>query len=91
MLLTHAPVAQGIERLPPEEKAAGSIPARRTKILMQYTDRVYGNVEIDEPVILELIDSKTFQRLKEIDQAGYFEPHFPGTALIFGSHVSNGW
>jgi len=47
---------------------------------MKYTDRVYGNFEITEPVILELINSSTFQRLKEIDQAGYFEPHFPGTA-----------
>jgi len=47
---------------------------------MKYTDRVYGNFEITEPVILELINSPTLQRLKEIDQAGYFEPHFPGTA-----------
>lgn len=47
---------------------------------MKYTDRVYGDFEITEPVILELINSSTFQRLKEIDQAGYFEPHFPGTA-----------
>ena len=47
---------------------------------MKYTDRVYGNFEITEPVILDLINSQTFQRLKEIDQAGYFEPHFPGTA-----------
>lgn len=47
---------------------------------MKYTDRVYGNFEINEPVILELINSKTIQRLKDIDQAGYFEPHFPGTA-----------
>ena len=47
---------------------------------MKYTDRVYGNFEITEPVILELINSPTLQRLKEIDQAGYFGPHFPGTA-----------
>ncbi|MFA4871814.1 MAG: HD domain-containing protein [Patescibacteria group bacterium] len=47
---------------------------------MKYTDRVYGSFEITEPVILELINSSTIQRLKEIDQAGYFEPHFPGTA-----------
>ena len=47
---------------------------------MRYTDRVYGNFEIEEPIILELINSKTTQRLKDIDQAGYFEPHFPGTA-----------
>ncbi|OHA88130.1 MAG: hypothetical protein A2653_03105 [Candidatus Zambryskibacteria bacterium RIFCSPHIGHO2_01_FULL_43_25] len=47
---------------------------------MKYTDRVYGTFEITEPVILELINSQTLQRLKEIDQAGYFEPHSPGTA-----------
>ena len=47
---------------------------------MKYIDRVYGNVEIDESVILALINSKTLQRLKDIDQAGYFKPHFPGTA-----------
>ena len=49
---------------------------------MKYIDRAYGNFEIKEPVILELINSKTIQRLKDIDQAGYFlnssfshEPH----------------
>lgn len=47
---------------------------------MLYQDRVYGNFTITEPVILELINSATLQRLKDIDQAGYFEPHFPGTA-----------
>jgi len=47
---------------------------------MKYTDRVYGDFEIEEPVILELINSKTLQRLKGIDQSGYFEPYFPGTA-----------
>ena len=47
---------------------------------MRYTDRVYGKSGIEEPVILELINSRTLQRLKGIDQIGYFEPHFPGTA-----------
>jgi len=47
---------------------------------MKYEDRVYGNFEIEEPIILELINSRTLQRLKEIDQTGYFEPHFSGTA-----------
>lgn len=47
---------------------------------MNYTDRIYGEVEIMEPVVLELIESPTLQRLKEIDQAGYFEPYNPGTA-----------
>lgn len=46
---------------------------------MMYQDRVYGQIEIDEPVILELINSPTIQRLKHIDQGGYYEVHFPGT------------
>ncbi|MBI5728510.1 MAG: HD domain-containing protein [Candidatus Magasanikbacteria bacterium] len=47
---------------------------------MKYFDRVYGNFDITEPVILALINSPTLQRLKEIDQAGYGEPFFPGPA-----------
>ena len=46
---------------------------------MKYTDRVYGEVKISEPVLLEIIESPTLQRLKDIDQAGYQEPYFPGT------------
>ena len=46
---------------------------------MLYSDRVYGKVEISEPVILELISCPAMQRLKKIDQAGYFHPYFPGT------------
>lgn len=38
---------------------------------MRYTDRVYGEVEIKEPVILELINSNALKRLKGIDQYGY--------------------
>lgn len=38
---------------------------------MKYTDRVYGECEITEPVVLELIDSPVFWRLKGIDQSGY--------------------
>lgn len=53
---------------------------------MKYTDRIYGNFEITEPIILELINSQSIQRLKEIDQVGYFEPHFPGTAYSRFEH-----
>lgn len=38
---------------------------------MKYTDRIYGKFEITEPVILELINCPTLQRLKGVDQAGY--------------------
>lgn len=37
---------------------------------MIYQDRVYGKIEIEEPVILELIASKPLQRLKGISQYG---------------------
>lgn len=37
---------------------------------MLYKDQVYGNFEITEPVILELIKSPAIQRLKYIDQGG---------------------
>ena len=37
---------------------------------MKVNDRVYGQINITEPVLLELIKSKPLQRLKEINQAG---------------------
>ena len=47
---------------------------------MHYEDTIYGSYEIQEPVILELINSPTLQRLKGIDQVWYFEPYFPGSS-----------
>ncbi|HAT73801.1 MAG: hypothetical protein US30_C0004G0100 [Candidatus Moranbacteria bacterium GW2011_GWF2_36_839] len=47
---------------------------------MKYIDRIYGEFEITEPVVLEIINSPEMQRLKGIDQMGYFEVCFPGTA-----------
>jgi len=38
---------------------------------MKYVDEIYGEVEIDEPVILEIINSPFFQRLKGVGQSGY--------------------
>lgn len=38
---------------------------------MKYADRVYGEFEITEPIILELINSPSLQRLKDVDIAGY--------------------
>jgi len=45
-----------------------------------YSDRVYGQQEITEPIILELLSSPTLTRLKGVDQYGYFETYFSGTA-----------
>jgi len=47
---------------------------------MTHHDRVYGDVEIIEPVILELLNCASMQRLKGVDQAGYMEPYFPGSS-----------
>ena len=44
---------------------------------LSYTDRVFGHHLITEPVIVDLINGPSIQRLKEIDQAGYPEPFFP--------------
>ncbi|MBI3963603.1 MAG: HD domain-containing protein [Candidatus Kerfeldbacteria bacterium] len=46
---------------------------------MTYQDRVYGKIEVDDPVLQDLIASPTLIRLKGISQAGYQEPFFPGT------------
>ncbi len=48
---------------------------------MIYKDRVYGEVEIEEDVILDLINCPFLQRLKGIDQAGYSKPYFPEYAF----------
>lgn len=38
---------------------------------MRYKDKVYGNFNITEPVILELLNSPALKRLKDINQGGY--------------------
>jgi len=43
-------------------------------------DRVYGAIKIENPIVLELISTAPLQRLKYVDQIGYFEPYFPGTS-----------
>ena len=45
--------------------------------MMRWNDRVYGDVEIDDPEILALIRCATFQRLKGIRQAGPSAWAFP--------------
>lgn len=44
---------------------------------MRWTDRVYGDVAIDDPKLLDLIACPTFQRLKGIRQAGPSAFAFP--------------
>lgn len=44
---------------------------------MKYTDVIFGQVSIEEPVILELLQSPVLTRLKGISQAGYMKPYFP--------------
>ncbi len=44
---------------------------------MEYTDRIYGNITITEPVVEELILSKPLQRLKDVNQYGASFYRFP--------------
>jgi uncharacterized protein len=44
---------------------------------MKYTDKVYGQQKITEPIILDLINCPSLQRLKLIDQAGYSKAFYP--------------
>lgn len=37
---------------------------------MKIADKVYGKIEIEEPVLVEIINSKPLQRLKKVNQAG---------------------
>lgn len=53
---------------------------------MEYQDRIYGKVEITEPVVLDLINCSTMQRLKGIDQAGYFTVYYPNTSYSRFEH-----
>ena len=41
---------------------------------MIYQDRVYGQIKIEKPLILELINHPLMQRLKGVNQSGYYEP-----------------
>ena len=45
---------------------------------MKIQDRIYGEIEIEDPVILELIGSRPFQRLKRVNQYGGVDLVFPG-------------
>lgn len=53
---------------------------------MKYRDKIYGEVDINEPVILDLINCPSMQRLKGISQHGHFEPFFPGTVFSRFEH-----
>ncbi len=46
-------------------------------LLARPIETFYGIIEVDEPVILELVDSPAFQRLKEVHQYGvsYYTTH----------------
>ncbi len=53
---------------------------------MIYSDRVYGDQEITEPIILELLNSTAVVRLKGVDQYGYFKAFFPNAACSRFDH-----
>lgn len=52
---------------------------------MHYVDRVYGEVVIEEPVLIELIQSPPLLRLQHIDQGGY-RPFWPNPHVSIGPY-----
>ena len=53
---------------------------------MRYVDLLWGAFEINEPLLLDLVASNTLQRLKGVDQAGYFRVRVPGAAVSRFDH-----
>lgn len=49
-------------------------------------DNIYGQIEITEPIILELLESPSLVRLKSIDQGGYTKPFFPDDQITRFEH-----
>jgi len=49
---------------------------------MLVSDRVYGEISITEPIILELLNSPFLQRLAGIDQCGYTKPYYRADQII---------
>ena len=45
---------------------------------MRFIDPVYGTEEVTEPVLLELLKTPALERLKHIDQVGFFDGFFKG-------------
>ncbi len=53
---------------------------------MRYSDRLYGPVSFEDPVIEALVESPPLKRLKEVDQGGYFHVYRPGAAYSRFEH-----
>ena len=50
-------------------------------------DKEFGDFEIKEEVLIELLNSQAIQRLKNIDQAGYAKGFFPHSRNRFDHSV----
>ena len=55
-------------------------------MLRQYSDPVHGAVIIEDQLILELIDTKEFNRLKKVNQLGMTHYIYPGATHNRFSH-----
>src|SRR5262249_1962357 len=70
-LFNRSSIVRGSRRRRPDAQGPGS------EVEMHWTDRVYGEVSIDDPDLLALIACPTFQRLQGIRQAGPSAFAFP--------------
>src|SRR5262249_6310211 len=60
-----------------ERASRSPVHAVRSRASMQWQDRVYGSVSIEDGAILDLVNCATFQRLRGIRQSGPSALTFP--------------
>lgn len=58
---------------------------------MIFQDRIYGKIEVTEPVILELINTPQFERLKKIHANGIYFYFYPGVNVTKYEHSLGVW
>jgi HD superfamily phosphohydrolase len=53
---------------------------------MQFSDEVYGTIDVDEPLLLDLVNSRGLQRLRGVSQAGASRFVHPGRTVTRLEH-----
>lgn len=53
---------------------------------MLFTDKIFGQIKITEPIVLELIETPQMQRLKKIHQYGVFYLYYPEANTLRFEH-----
>jgi HD superfamily phosphohydrolase len=59
---------------------------------MKTNDRLYGEIDFNEPVLEDILKTSNMERLRGVDMSGYFEVYFSGTKYSrFGHSLGVAW